>query len=300
MDESSEEDASPISGYDMFQNQNELLVMTSRRTGSEIVAGRGGRKTFVSVSPGDTLVAIAVANASESSFYVFDRDARTATQIHSGHPGLVYTGDWSDDGSSFYFGFYQPAGDKMGEGDVRVYDPGERVVKTVGCSASRAVLRAMSDGSLLVRNSDNIYQVVTRGCTTLRTLDARKMHHVTVSPDGQHLAYILRDLVFNRETGEYEADSTLYLEQTKGSDALKIVGDKYQPRNMKWSPDSDEPAFDVELQDGTGQRAISIYSLESKQSSYLVAPVENSPSRTRPVFSPNACSSSASRRLSTE
>ena len=67
MDESSEEDASPISGYDMFQNQNELLVMTSRRTGSEIVAGRGGSKTFVSVSPGDTLVAIAVANASESS-----------------------------------------------------------------------------------------------------------------------------------------------------------------------------------------------------------------------------------------
>ena len=287
IDESSEEEASPISGYDLFQNQNKLLVMTTRRTGREIVAGRGGRKTFVSISPGDTLVAIAVANVDESSFYVFDRDARTATKIHSGHPGLVYTGDWSDDGSSFYFGFYQPVGKKMGEGDVRVYDLGGRVVKTVGCSASRAVLSAMSDGSLLVRNSDNIYQVAVDGCATLRTLDARKMHHVTVSPNGQHLAYILRDLVFNRDSGQYEADSTLYLEQTKGSDPLKIVGDKYQPRNVEWSPDSKELAFDVELQDGTGRRTISIYSLESKQSSYLVAPAENSPSRTRPVFSPN-------------
>ncbi len=287
VDESPTTEASPISDYDLFENQSEMLVMTTERTGREIEAGRGGRKTFVSISPGDVFVAIAVAGVDESSFYVFDRVAGTANKIHGGAPDLVYTGDWSEDGSSFYFGFYQPVGKSMGEGDVRGYDPIERVVKTVGCSASRAVLSTMADGSLLVRNSDNIYQVAVDGCATLRTLDARKMHHVTVSPNGRYLAYILRDLVFNRDSGQYEADSTLYLEQTQGSEPVKIVGDKYQPRNMEWSPDSEELAYDVELQDGTGRRTISIYLLESKQSSYLVAPADSAPSRTRPVFSPN-------------
>ncbi len=287
VDESPTTEASPISDYDLFENQNDLLVMTTSRTGREIVAGRGGRKTFVSNSPGDVFVAIAVVGVDESSFYVFDRVAGTANKIHGGAPDLVYTGDWNDDGSRFYFGFYRPAGNRMGDGDVRGYDPSDELVSTVGCSASRAVLNTMADGSLLVRNSDNIYQVAADGCATMRTVDARKMHHVTVSPDGQHLAYVLRDLVFNRDTSQYEADSTLYLEQTEGSEPLKIVGDKYQPRNMKWSPDSEELAYDVELQDGTGRRTISIYLLESKQSSYLVAPADSSPSRTRPLFSPN-------------
>lgn len=273
--------------FDVFRNRDGVLLMSSLTTGNEIVAGKGGRKSFVAVSQDRNRVALAIANSDSSHLYVFDRAARKATLLHSGFSGLVYSGNWSADGEIFYFGYYRPEGKRMGRGDLQYYSYQAHSVEGLGCSASRVVLAVMKDGSLLVRNSDNIFQVAADGCATLRTVDARKLYHVNVSPDGSHMSYVLRDLVFNQSTRQYEPDSTLYLESTTGSDPVKVVGDKYQPRNMNWSPDGSEIAFDVELQDGSGRRAISVYSLESGSSSYLVPPSRGSASSSHPVFSPN-------------
>jgi len=175
----------------------------------------------------------------------------------------------------------------MGTGDIRWVDVRSSETGRVGCSASKVVLASLSDGSLLVRNADNLYQVDADGCGTIRTVDARKLYHVTVSPDGSHLAYVLRDLVYNRDSKQYEPDSTLYVELTTGSDPVKVVGDKYAPRNMSWSPDGSEILFDVGLQDDSGRRAVSVYTLASAQSSYLSAPTAGVASTSHATFSPD-------------
>ena len=272
--------------YDRFYNEASLLVMQRGNKGEHIQIGPTGRKTFVAQSQDSRYVVLGVANVDVSGLYLIDREAMTSTKLHQGAPDEVYTGDWAPDDSRFYFGHYQPAGDDMGAGNILSVDALTGESTPIGCSASKAVLSALPDGSLLVRNTDNMYQVAVDGCATLRSIDARRMHHVTVSPDGEHLVYVLRELEYNRETRAYEPDSTLYIEKTTGSEPAVIVGDKYRPRNMTFSADGSEVAFDVAMPDDSGRRDISIYSIETGRSSYLISPAANSPSRTHPSFSP--------------
>jgi len=276
----------PLDGYSYLQNEAGSLIMNHSATGTTRL-GDSGDMVFSSQSGDGEFVALATASATSSVLSLIGRDSGSVLQLHEGGADLAFTGVWTSDASRFYFGFYQPVGKQMGEGDIRYVDVATGEIGRVGCSASKAVLAVMADGSLLVRNSDNLYQVTADGCDTLRSVDARKMYHITVSPDGGHIAYVLRDLVYNRDSRQYEPDSTLYLELSTGSDPVKIVGDKYAPRNMSWSPDGSEIVFDVGVQDDTSRRAISVYTLDSGQSSYLVAPTSTTTSHSHASFSPN-------------
>jgi len=267
----------------ILNNQDGVLVTAALDSGTLSEIGSGGLPVFRSVA--QNRMAIAFDNGSSSALYVLGERKMTPVLLHEGASGLSYTGDWSEDGSLFYFGYYMPVGKKMGDGDINVFSVLDSSISRVGCSASKAVLSMLPDGSLLVRNSDNIYQVSAAGCETKRTVDARKLYHVTVSPDGAHMAYILRDLDYNRETKQYEPDSTLYLESTTGGQPVKVVGDKYNPRNMVWSPDSKNMAYDVLLPEGNGQRAISIYDIDLASSGYMIRPDAQSPSQSHASYS---------------
>lgn len=231
-----------------FDATGSIAFVSSAPDGSAVVLARGG--FLIGVARQDGMVNI----------------------LSSGSADRVYTGAWSQDGMRFHFGFYRPVDGGMGEGGINTWDRASDEVRAVGCSASKAVLAELPSGSLLVRNTDNLYEVEAEGCGTVRSVDARKLHHVSPSPDGQYLAYILRDLVYNREERSYEPDSTLYIESAAGSDPVKVIGDKYAPRNLMWRPDGSELLYDVAPPDDAAQRAVSIYTLSDARSSYLLPP----------------------------
>ncbi len=266
----------------------ELVLTTDLANATSSVIGKGGEIVFQSFSPSGEYVGIGVANTTESNLYLMNRSTRSVSKLFSGSKGLVFSGQWTASGTTFYYGQYQPDGNRMGAGSIHSFNTATNTNSKVPCSASRFVLSVLPAGSLLVRNSDSIYEVATSDCATIKTIDARKMYSVSVSPDGQKMAYILRDLVFNRTKRTYEPDSTLFV-TTLGSSAepVKVIGDKYQPRNMAWSPDGSELAYDVIAQDGSKKRAISIYSIASAGSAYLEPPQSTLRSNTQPQYSPD-------------
>jgi len=282
----------PSPKWSVFENsdnraQEQSLKIVFPGSEKEIDLGPGGSRTFFSVSDDGQKTALAISNSTASYLCVYDATSGIVSTVHTGAASLVFTGDWDSNSTHFYFGEYLPEGKRMGAGAIHSFSVETQVTQKLPCSASRSVLAVLPGGTLAVRNSDSIYEIAVSDCATLQTMDARKMYHVSVSPNGNKLAYILRDLVYDRVKKAYEPDSTLYLQPLSGGDPVKVVGDKYQPRNMSWSPDGTELAFDVDAQDGTGKRAISIYSLASAGSSYLEAPASFADSRSRPVFSPN-------------
>jgi len=272
--------------FDVFQVVGNELNVTNWGPNDALMPGLAAKVTLSSHAGNGRYIALGTTSESGSHLFVYDREEKTSEILFSGGTDLVYTGHW-DDSDTFYFGQYQPEGKKMGAGSIHSYSAGTGDLTRVPCSASRAVLAVLPGNSLLVRNSDSLFKVAVEDCSTLKTIDARKMYHVSVSPTAQHMAYVLRDLVYNRDTRAYEPDSTLYLQPVSGGDPIKVIGDKYQPRHISWSPDGMELAFDVETQDGSGKRAVSIYSIASGSSSYLEAPTATPYSPEKPFYSPS-------------
>lgn len=269
-----------------------INVITSSDSGVQLAHGDEsaaelaltGPVSLRALSPDGQYAAIVVGG----NVVLADREAATLQTVFEGTPDMVHTGDWKADGSVFYFGFYKPGeGGRMAAGDIRTLDPATGDVGRVGCSASKAVIASLPDGNLAVRDSDNLYAVVADGCATLRTTDARRMHQITPNASGSHMAFIFRELVYNRDSRQYEPDSTLYLAPTSEGEPVKVIGDRYSPRNPSWSADGSELLYDVAPPDGGGARAVSVYVIADGQSSYLNPPSASS-SAEMASFSPSS------------
>ena len=269
----------------VFNTVDGSLVATDLQTRVEHTLGASGEAVFSSVSPDGNSVVLGIRGEGLSELHLYNQSQQSAVVLYSGAASPVFSGQWDASSSTFYFGQYVPEGKRMGAGAIYSASVQTGAVERVPCSASRMVLAVVSDSSLLLRNSDSIYEVATSDCATLHTIDARKWYHVTVAPTNNRIAYVLRDLVYNRDTRAYEPDSTLYLASLKGTDEVKVIGDKYEPRNVTWSPDGSELAYDVNAQDGSGRRAISVYSVNTARSSYLEPPDATPNSNSHPAFS---------------
>jgi hypothetical protein len=189
---------------------------------------------------------------------------------------------WAPSGDSLMFGFKGSE-----ERGIHMLAIGSESTTDVGCSASSIAHSWGMDDWFVVGDGSNLYVVERTGCGTIESVDARKQHELTFSPDGRRAAYVLRELEYDREAREYRPDSSLYIARSSGADPLLVVGDRYKPRRPVWSPDGTSLAFDAELPDAPGRRLISIYDVEQKQSAFLTPKaVKSKVSQWAPRWSP--------------
>lgn len=250
--------------------------------------GDGGRVVFSSTPENGSVAVYAVESNGRIQLVFVDLTSGTSRELHAGSTPLEYTGAWSPDEQSFAFGYNTPVEgqgrNSIGEGGIMIFSRGEGQVRSVGCSASQAVISWPSDSALFVRNNDNMYGVSPLDCATQRTVDIRKWHHISPSPDGHRIAYILRDLAFNSDTRQYEPDSMLYVVPVGEKGGILVVGDRYRPRNQVWSADSKELAFDVLERVGEEKRVVFIYQLEEDKRLVLTTPADANPSESHPSY----------------
>lgn len=239
--------------------------------------------------PGGAGGAVLFVGAGADSTRLFRLDGTGLVQVHAVAGQAVYTAVWSPDGALASFGHYKPSGNAspgrpaMGAGDIHILDGA--LTNRVGCSASRAVLAWAPNGQLLVRNTNNLYVVSRDGCDTAATVDARRMHGLTVSPDAARLAFVHRELEYNRTTRAYEPDSTFRLTNLDGSNPKTIVSFRYRPKRLAWRRDGTELAFDVTATEEAG-RAISIFNVASGATAFLHPPATDR-DEFGPVWSPD-------------
>ncbi|HEY5564651.1 MAG TPA: hypothetical protein VIL33_03610 [Rhodothermia bacterium] len=206
-------------------------------------------------------VVISVRNGSATQLALLAADGSFRT-IHE-HPGLTtYTLAWSPEGE-LAFGYSSAAGKGIG-----IHEP-DGDTKDVGCSASSRALGWAASDRLVVADEENRYVVAASGCSTISRVDSRKMHEVAFNPRRPLVAYVLRELEYDRAARQYVPDSSLYVAEPNGSNPRLVAGNRYRPHRPSWSADGTELAFDARIPDRPDRRLISVYDVDRGASAFL-------------------------------
>ena len=258
------------------------LIEVNTGTREPLLQGAGSVKILSQPADANRLV-MTYQRADSTYLASFDGVSREVTVWHAVAGPATYTGAWSADRQAYAFGFVSGE-----QGGISIINEATGELNSVGCSASNVVLAWPEPDRLLAASGSEVYVVSTEGCRTLKALDMQKKSALAVSEDGSRIAYILRELEYNRENRSYEPDSSLYMAGFMDDDATQIAGQRYSPRRMAWSPDGTKLAFDVVSQQAQGKRNLALYDVESGESSFLVRPDPlGVPSETSPVWSPD-------------
>ncbi len=274
--------------YDVVALTEEGLARIALPSGERTVFVEGAGDVLArAVSPSGDRTALAYTRNDSSFVAVVDAEA-VLTPGFSVPGRRTFTLAWRSDGEAFAAGYYTPEGTAMGAGGIMAVDAATGAARTVGCSASKMVYRWPDTERMLVGDGKNIYLVDAGGCATRSTTPILKKHMVAVSPDGRRMAYIFRDLVYDREARAYEPDSTLMVANVDGSDERTVAGKRYHPKNLAWSPDGQQLAFDVTSQTNPALRHLAIYDMAAGEATFIVRATDTVlPSETRPAWSPD-------------
>lgn len=238
-------------------------------------------------SPDGNTLAISYATADSTHLALLDRSSRSLRPVHAHAGPATYSLAWHPADGRLAFAYYTPAREgTRGPGDVLIARP-DGSTDRVGCSAAREVLHWQPDGSLAARDDENMYLVAATDCATLASFDARRIHHATYSADGSLLAYIYRELEYDRAAGAYRPDSTLMLSAANGSNDDVIFGDERQARHLRWAPEAVELAFTARVEDAD-RRQVMIYNAAQDRVLFLIPPTQASTGdQAHPRWSPS-------------
>lgn len=252
-----------------------MLVRGATHAGPAAVSPSGERLAFT-YTTGDS-THLALLSLATGALQPVDRRPADAT----------YSLAWPDSSRRLAFAYYTPTPNgTRGPGDVFVAAP-DGSTRDVGCSAAREVLAWLPDGALATRNDDKLYVVSPSNCATRAAADARRMRAAAYAPSGTALAYIHRELTYDREAGDYTADSSLVLSPDHGQSNTELLGASRRVRHPRWATDGSELAVDVQVE-ASGHRQIAVYNVADERTVYLTPPPQTTADQRFPRWSPSA------------
>jgi dipeptidyl aminopeptidase/acylaminoacyl peptidase len=255
----------------LLDREQGIRVHEARSEAATTLVPKAAYTGAAQVSPDGRHLAFSY-EADSARLAILDLETGALQPVHAETTDVVYSLAWHATADTLAFGYYAPASDgTRGAGGIRLATP-EGPVRSVGCRAAREVLHWLPNGTLAVRDDDNLYLVAPSDCTTRARLDIRQKHRLAYSADGRFLTYVLQDLRYVRDRGEYVPDSTLFISDPRGQDARKLFGDARKVRHLQWSPGGPELAFDLLPEDNSTHRQIVVYNAAEEQTSYLVPP----------------------------
>lgn len=261
-----------------------LMRFDARRDSAETLVQGATFGGVQAVSPSGRYVAFSYV-AKDSSYLALLAlsEGRALQTLHAADSSTTYSVAWHPEQDRLAFGHYQPAPNvTRGPGGIRTARP-DGSTRDVGCRAAREVLHWLPDGDLATRDDDHLYLVAPSDCSLQDSLDARRMHDVEYAPNGQRMAYIHRELQYDRSTHEYVPDSSLILSGPRGEGSETLFGDKRAIRHLRWAPDGSELAFDMEV-DTSGHRQIVVH--DGERAFFVVPPEQTTADQVHPRWSP--------------
>lgn len=271
----------------LYTTSDEGLVLhDAREDASRTLVAGAEAKSPRAVSPSGDYLAVTYSTADSSHLSLLNLTTRRLERVHAAAGPVTYSLAWHPDSRQdrLAFGHYRPTEDDgRGAGAIQIAAPDEEP-RGVGCSTVREVLHWLPDGTLVARTEDNLFVVGTEGCATQASLDARRMYHIQYAPDGQQMAFIHRELVYDRSAREYVPDSSLVLSDSRGENQETLFGDERRVRHLRWAPDGSELAFDVAAEE-SGHRQVVVY--DGSRPSFLTPPDATTADQTHPRWSPS-------------
>ncbi|MFV1981082.1 MAG: TolB family protein, partial [Rhodothermia bacterium] len=224
-----------------------------------------------------------IVKRGETSYLALVASDGTYLDLHHLTEEADYSVVWAPTSDSLLIGFRGPY-----DQGVAIYTVGSGNLADVGCSASNVALSWGRGDWFIVGDQTSQYVVERAGCGTIESVDARKMHEVKFGPNGDRVAYVLRELEYNSKAREYRPDSSLYVANSVGTDPVLVAGDRYRPHRPAWSPDAMSLAFDARLPKDPDRRLVSIYDVEDGRSAFLnPKAVDSKSSEWAPHWSPS-------------
>lgn len=263
-----------------------LVLHDARRDEAQSLVAEAEFTGNRAVSPTGRYLAFSYATADSSHLALLDLETQNLQHVHAVAERGTYSLAWPPDshGDRLAFGHYRSTenGDR-GPGGIHVTAPGE-TPRNIGCRTVREVLHWLPNGRLATRTEDNLYVVAVEDCATLTSRDARRMHHVRYAPDGRQMAYIHRELTYDRSAGEYVPDSSLVVSGPQGENAETLFGNERRVRHHRWAPEASDLALDVHPPE-SDHRQIVVYN--GTRTVFLVPPDQTTADQVHPRWSPS-------------
>jgi hypothetical protein len=263
----------------------QILIRGATHDGPAAVSPGGEHLAFTYTTADSTHLAL--LTLATGALRPIDRRPATATYSLAWSSSSAEPGSSAGPDAQLAYAYYLPVENgTRGPGDVFVVAT-DGAPRNVGCSAAREVLAWLPDGPLATRNDDKLYVVSAADCATRTAADARRMRAATYAPTGTALAYIHRELTYDREAGDYTADSSLVLSPDHGRSSTELLGPSRRVRHPQWAPDGSELAVDVHVE-ASGHRQIAVYNVADERTIYLTPPSQTTGDQRFPRWSPSA------------
>lgn len=277
--------------YVIYSSDGAAIYRTDTRVGADTVIALLGRDSVAAAaSPDRSVLALGYSARDSARLIAIELATGARTTLHTAPAGYLYTLAWSPDGSSLALGFNtarRRGGRSIPErGDILIWSRGGSL-RRVGCSVSKIVYHWLADGNLVVSDGLNHYVVDPRSCRTLATVRGEGKRDVSFSPDGERFLYFASRRMRDPKARRTVTVTELRIAGVRGGEDVRVVGEGYDPRRARWSPDGTKVVFDVASPEQPGIRHIALFDRESRRVQFFPSrTARGTPSDTDPHWSP--------------